>query len=313
MAKATKFIQLMQETTGWKQSGSAIIGQKEDYWFTISQTALYQPILISASVAGLQSISLEQLKIAVLAKKKIYKLARFENKNNVLNFVINSDTNAQKNMERVNELLHDLTSLLAQLGLANGCKLCASDVPVDAVRIGADVAGVCAECQEKLKQEFTGNVEKNAFEGNYFTGIIGALLGSLVGAALWLLVSYLGFYASIVGFVMAFLAQYGYRLFKGRIQRGMPVIILLAVIFGLMAANTVEIAIGLAQDPEVGLTFVESLRIAPQAFYNTEYFYVDKVWGNVGLGLLFAFLGSWRTIKNLSEETKGTIYQIEQI
>ncbi len=313
MAKATKFIRLMQDTTGWKESGHSIIGQSGGYWFTITQTSPFQPILISTAVSGLQSISLEQLKIAIQAKKKTYKLSRFDNKNHVLDFVVNPDTNAQKNMDRVNELIHDLTALFAKFSLAGGCKLCAANVPLDAVRMGEEAVGICSECQAKLKQEYDGIVEKNTNEGNYFTGTIGALLGSLVGTALWLLVSYIGFYASIVGFVMAFLAQFGYRLFKGRIQKGMPVIIFLSVIFGILAANTIEIAIGLMQDPEIGLTLMESLQIAPQAFYNTELFYVDKVWINVGLGLFFAFLGSWRTIKNLFNETKENYYQIEQI
>ncbi|MHB8962054.1 MAG: hypothetical protein ACYC5K_02765 [Saccharofermentanales bacterium] len=160
--------------------------------------------------------------------------------------------------------------------------------------------------------EYKSILEKNDREGSYLTGTIGALLGSMVGAALWLLVSYLGFYASLVGFVMAYLAQFGYKLFRGRIHKGMPFIIMISVIIGVLAANTVEIAIGLMQDPEMGLTLTEALKIAPQAFYNTEYFYVGKVWGNVGLGMLFAVLGSWRTIRDLFAETRDARNQAEK-
>jgi len=310
---ATKFIQHMQQSTSWKLNGNSIIGQKDGHWFTVSQAGSIQPILVTTAVAGLQSIALDQVKSAVLAKKKAYKLNRFENQGHVLNIYLNADTNAEKNIARVNELLQDLSAEFTRLGLANACHVCGFDVPVNTVRIGQNTAAVCPACQAKLQAEFAGIVEKNTAEGSYFTGIIGALLGALIGAALWLLVSYLGFYASIVGFVMAFLAQTGYRLFKGKIQRGMPVIILLAVILGILAANAVEIAIGLAQDPEIGLTFWQALQISPQAFYNTEYFYVGRVWGNVAVALLFALLGSWRTVKELFSESKGDIYQIEQI
>jgi hypothetical protein len=152
--------------------------------------------------------------------------------------------------------------------------------------------------------EYKSIIEKNDREGSYLLGAIGALLGSMVGAALWLLVSYFGFYASLVGFVMAYLAQFGYKLFMGRIHKWMPFIIMVSVVLGVLAANAVEVAIGLMQDPEIGLTFIESLKIAPQAFYNTEYFYVGKVWTNVGVGMLFAVLGSWRTIKDLFTEAR---------
>jgi len=202
---------------------------------------------------------------------------------------------------------------IKQYGLETGCGICAANAPLDAYRIGDNVAAICKDCQAKLKQDFDQIIERNAFQGTYFTGLIGALLGSLIGSAIWLLVSYLGFYASIVGFVMAFLAQAGYRLFKGRIQKGMPIIVLLAVIIGIFAANTAEIALNLMRDPDIGLSLAESLRFAPQAFYNTELFYVEKVWANTGFGLLFALLGSWPTLKNLSAETKGRIYQIEEI
>ena len=85
------------------------------------------------------------------------------------------------------------------------------------------------------------------------------------------------------------------------------------MIIGLFTANTAEIALNLMRDPDIGLSLAESLRFAPQAFYNSELFYVEKVWANTGIGLLFALLGSWGTIKSLSAETKGRIYQIEEI
>lgn len=313
MGKATKFIRTMQENTGWKLAGSTLIGQQDHYWFTIAQAGFSQPIVVTAALANAESAKLEQLKQAVKDKKKVYKLNGVTNENQLLKMVINPDTNVSKNAARVTELIFDLTKSFARLDLKSGCPICGADEPLTTVRIGDNPAAICEACHQNLKVEFEGIVQKNAQEGSYVTGTIGALLGALVGSALWLLVSYLGYFASIVGFVMAFLAQFGYRLFKGRIRKGMPVIILVSVIIGIFVANAIEIAIGLAQDPEVGLTFFESLRYAPMAFYDNELFYVGQVWANVGMGLLFAMLGSWRTIRSLASETKGKIYQVETI
>ncbi|MDD2371444.1 MAG: hypothetical protein PHQ32_05510 [Firmicutes bacterium] len=136
--------------------------------------------------------------------------------------------------------------------------------------------------------------------GSYISGAVGAVLGAMIGSGLWLLVSFLGFYVAIVGFVMSIISEAGYRLFRGRFGIGMPIIIILSVIFGVFFANTIEIAIRLSQ--ATGISFVNALYYAPQAFYNNQLFLVDKVWLNLGIGLVFALLGSWRIIKKLKSE-----------
>lgn len=313
MRKPTRFIQAMQADMGWKLSGQSLIGQMDGYWFFITQPGMFQPIVVKSAVFGPDSPKLQPVMQAIKARKKVYKIGRVANEHHVLVVALNADTSVDKSKARVSELILELARLLAQFGISSGCSICGSNEPLETVRIGEAPASICPTCNERLRSEFARIVDHNERSGNYFTGIIGALLGAIAGAALWLLISYLGFYASIVGFVMAFLAQSGYRLFKGKIGRGMPLVILVAVVLGIFAANTVEIAIGLAQDPEIGLTFGEALIVAPLAYIDTELFYVGKVWLNSGVGLLFALMGSWRTIRNLASEAKGETYEIESI
>lgn len=313
MAKLGKTLQQLQAAWNWKQHGTSIVGKMADWWFVIGQSGALQPVVISAALANLQPVTLEQLKALVLAKKKLYKLGRFDNKNHVLTISLNADFSSARNAERIRQLLEDLTASFRQLGLVSGCLLCADEQALHAVRIGENTAAVCDTCHAQLEEQFSGIVEKNEVQGNYLTGLIGALLGALVGSVLWLLVSYLGFYASIVGFVIAFLAQYGYRLFKGRVSRAMPLIVAASVVLGVLAANVAEVAISLVQDPEIGLSWADAIRYAPMALYDTELFYVGQVWGSIAIGMLFAFLGGWRTIRGLIAETKGVTYQIETL
>jgi hypothetical protein len=313
MTKATRLIQAMQVDTSWKLSGPSLIGQQDGFWFLVSQSGAIQPIVVKAAFSGPDSVKLEPVKQAIKANKKVYKLAHVANEHHVLIVTLSADTNVEKNKARVTKLIFDLTRLFVQYEISSGCSLCSSSEPLQTVRIGEAPAAICTSCFEKVRSEFVAIVDRNEREGNYATGIVGALLGAIVGAGLWLLVSYLGFYASIVGFVMAFLAQFGYRLFKGKVGRLMPAVILISLIIGIFVANSVEIAIGLAQDPSLGLTFGEALGIAPLAFIDNEMFYVGKVWANAGLGLLFALMGSWRTIRNLASEAKGETYQVESI
>ena len=312
MAKATKFILAYQEKTGWRLSGASLIGERDGFWFTVSQTGgMSQPVVVSVAVAGLTAETLTEIRASVKEHKKEYQLVRVDNKGHVVSFSLVAGRPGKS--DHMDALINDMVVFFREKSIENGCHVCAEHLPVEAYRIGEGVAAICAGCQDQLKSALEATMEKNTFEGNYVTGLIGALLGSLVGSALWLAVSYIGFYASIVGFVMAYLAQFGYKLFRGRIQKGMPVIIMLSVVVGVLVANGVEIAIGLAQDPETGMSFLDALKVAPMAFYNTEYFYVGKVWTNVAVGLLFAVLGSWRTIRDLFAETQEAHYQVERI
>ena len=53
-------------------------------------------------------------------------------------------------------------------------------------------------------------------EGSYVTGLIGALVGALIGAVVWCLVMQLGIIASLVGFVIGWLAEKGYTILRGK-------------------------------------------------------------------------------------------------
>ena len=59
----------------------------------------------------------------------------------------------------------------------------------------------------ELNNPFAHEEEK---KGSILGGILGALLGAAIGAFLWTLIGMLGYIASIVGFVIAFLASKGY-------------------------------------------------------------------------------------------------------
>ena len=75
-------------------------------------------------------------------------------------------------------------------------------------------------------------------KGSLVGGVIGALLGAAIGAVAWAVVGVLGYIASIVGFVIAFLADKGYDLFKGR-QGTVKMIVLIVCVVLAVAAGTV--------------------------------------------------------------------------
>lgn len=73
--------------------------------------------------------------------------------------------------------------------------------------------------------------------GSVIGGFIGALIGAGIGAVVWTLVGMAGYIASIVGFLIAFLADKGYDLLKGR-QGVIKMIVLIVCVVLAVAAGT---------------------------------------------------------------------------
>ena len=107
------------------------------------------------------------------------------------------------------------------------CKKCNNDIKESDVN--------CPHCGYVLK--------KNE---NIFKGILGALIGSLAGVVLIVLLAQIGFVASVSGLVMAYAAVYMYEKFAGSISiKGIIaciVIMLIMTFFGVTLAVGVQIA-----------------------------------------------------------------------
>lgn len=56
-------------------------------------------------------------------------------------------------------------------------------------------------------------------QNNLKKGILGAVVGSIPGILLWILLGYIGYTASIVGFVIAFGILFGYNLLGGTLEK----------------------------------------------------------------------------------------------
>lgn len=166
-------------------------------------------------------------------------------------------------------------------------------------------------CAEKTKRTITetNENEKQEREGSYALGAVGALLGSLVGAVAWALVLNFGFVASVVGFVIGWLAEKGYNLLKGKQGKGKVVILIIAVILGVLLgtfASEMITAIDMVNNGEIyGITVgdVPAL-ILLLLIENAEYRLA--VLGNVAMGLLFAGLGVFGLLKKAGDEASGT-------
>lgn len=152
-------------------------------------------------------------------------------------------------------------------------------------------------------------------EGSYISGLLGALLGALIGAIAWCLVMQLGIIASLVGFVIGWLAEKGYTLLKGKAGKGKLVILIVAVIFGVLAGTFAAHAVDWYQAiaeyyPNAALTIdgrevlVDYSDIPRIILYtlSTDSEYLGGTVKDILMGLLFAFMGVFGILKNAAKK-----------
>lgn len=174
----------------------------------------------------------------------------------------------------------------------------------------------------EMNNPFAHEDEKK--KGSIWGGILGALLGSAVGAVIWALIGMLGYIASIVGFVIAFLANKGYDLLKGR-QGALKSIVLIVCVVLAVFVGTLGTTIWSIHNEYNALSDIEK-----KYFYPSETEVIKQVLADSevqeglvkdsALGLVFGILGSIGLIMNAKNSSKkatnpqaSTLDQPEQV
>lgn len=142
-------------------------------------------------------------------------------------------------------------------------------------------------------------------KGSIIGGIIGALAGAAIGAVAWTLVGMMGYIASIIGFVIAFLADKGYDLLKGR-QGVIKMIVLIVCVVLAVCAGTLGTAVWQIHDEYTAqvnaLTDIEKkyYEIMPEGEFMVSVLSESEVQQGLikdsAMGLLFGILGSFGLI-----------------
>ncbi len=146
--------------------------------------------------------------------------------------------------------------------------------------------------------EYVQEAQEN--KGSIIGGIIGALLGASIGAVVWALVGMLGYIASIVGFVIAFLADKGYDLFKGR-QGVIKMIVLIVCVVLAVCIGTLGTAVWQIHNEYDALSDIEKKYYYPAETEVIKLVLADSevqqdLIKDSAMGLLFGILGSFGLI-----------------
>lgn len=133
---------------------------------------------------------------------------------------------------------------------------------------------------------------------NMLLGIIGALVGAIIGGLSIVLLSQMGYVASISGVVLAFCTLKGYELLgKALSKKGIVICIILMVLTPFIADWICWALVVMEAWAEYGVTFTEAFVTVPLLLQDGTIALADYL-KDLGMLYLFVVLGGFYTVRN---------------
>lgn len=206
---------------------------------------------------------------------------------------------------------------VSQKGNAH-CVFCGEELPTETESLfdrtennsdigrNADNNGYVTVEQGKNEQELQKRAiakayleKQNSLSDNYLLGLLGALVGALVAAIPWAVVSSQGWFMAWLGYLIAIGASKGYDLMKVKTNMKKLWCVLAAVVIGVFAGQIMSDMIVIATDDELGHMFSDIFSYYANNF--GEYLSINIK--NLALGYVFAALGALSVLVNIKKET----------
>ncbi len=164
------------------------------------------------------------------------------------NFSVTVSSRSRKDdaIEQVDQGLNALIAALREAGCAppGKCPICKQEGCDSAALIQQGYVPVHEACVHQHRQSAAEKAEENMVTGNYFTGFLGALVGSFVGALPSLLSILLAERIYVILFALIPMGAYqGYKLLQGKMNRFAFVSSLICSVIGVFALNFAVFAV----------------------------------------------------------------------
>ena len=274
-------------------------GRINNIFFNVKFNKLYANAFIDVFIQRQNGINLSEINLFLKENKKKYNAKNATLGEGHISIMLNSEIKRIK-AEHVMMFVQELSTFLIEKGYKSACKFCSSNADIGYSFQDGKVNEVCDTCHQKLNTVIDDIKSQRHTSGSYGRGIIGAVLGGILGIIPWVILGFLGFIAAISGWIMAYLSYKGYLLLKGKVGKGMIVILVIVlIIFTYVGVLTSQGFIEYQALKNMGYEvppfwFFSIMMISP--FLPLE-FDVVGLWGQIGLGLLFTGLGSFTILK----------------
>ena len=201
----------------------------------------------------------------------------------------------------------------AGVGKTDICTECGMPIFADGVWKLVDEAAFHLHpgCAQRMHRsvEIRQEAEREEQKAGFGKGFVGALLGALLGAIVWAVVMSIGYVTAIVGILICWLAGKGYQMLGGPKGRGKVVALVVSIFLGVVLGTILGELLAVGQMILQGYLPGVTLADAPLLILTllVEYpDYLRDILGNLGLGLLFAYAGTWYMLYKESRLNRRT-------
>lgn len=224
--------------------------------------------------------------------------------------VISMNFNNKKlTVENLKQFLKELTNYLMTNAYTPCCHHCHEEKPLNVYTMNGEIDILCRDCFLNIAE-----ATQELKPVNLPLGIVGALLGSCIGVAVWVIIYKLGFIAGITGFIMAVCSFKGYEILGGRIdKKGIWISLAVSII---MLAMTEYISLGLeihsAFSEYYSITIFDAIRSVPDFLSESDV--MAEVVKDLLYGYVFMAVASYSYIKAIHHKAKhaGVCEQLDQ-
>lgn len=212
-------------------------------------------------------------------------------------------------MKRIREFVEIVCDKFIEFGGKGStyCSSCGLELDSSAVPVLMNdvVYLLHSSCLEKDSEEMDYINEEKKKNGSTVIGAVGAFLGATIGAIPWAVAYYFGWFIAALGLVIGIAAKKGYELLNGKENRAKGIIVIVATVFGVLLAEIIAVVVSIysiwQSDPEtsgLGLTIFDAAYTFAYALGEDPTIISDMA-GDIVLGLFFAGLGIWQTIRDI--------------
>lgn len=228
-----------------------------------------------------------------------------------VSFYIKHGLTKSKTRENIEAALHTATKTLSENKYQNICQNCGINEKTAVYNMQGNEKILCESCfsDQSTLMEITVQTQQRKKE-NVLTGIVGALLGSLIGVFIIVLLGQLGYVASVSGLVMAVATVKGYELFGRKFSKEGAIISILVILVMVYAGNRLDWAISVAAYIE--LDIFSTFRALPLILKSGDLTF--DYYKSLAMVYLFSLLGAIPTIISAFKNSKkaNLIYKISE-
>lgn len=164
-------------------------------------------------------------------------------------------------------------------------------------------ANFCEFCGTAIPQQETAAVSSTAPQKreNFLAGFVGALIGAALGGGSIILLSQLGYIASISGLILAICTLKGYELLGGKLSTKGIIVCILLVLVTPYIADRIDWAIVIINSfPEENITLGQAFAVVHEIIAEADM--AGEYWKNLIMIYGFAALGAFSTLRGVTKK-----------